>query len=52
MGPLEVIYNFKSIETMLRSCVIYREQFLNNGLKVEYKLYIGIDEFQAIFVVE
>jgi hypothetical protein len=52
VNPLEVTYNFKCLETMLRSCVLYREQFLNNGLKVEYKLYIGINEFQAIFVVE
>lgn len=52
MDPLTVTYKFKSIETMLRSCVLYREQFLNNGLTVEYKLYIGINEFQAIFVVE
>lgn len=52
MNPLQITYKFKSLETMLRSSVLYREQFLNNGLKVEYKLYIGINEFQAIFVVE
>lgn len=52
MNPLQITYKFKCLETMLRSSVLYREQFLNNGLKVEYKLYIGINEFQAIFVVE
>lgn len=52
VDPLTVTYKFKSLETMLRSSVLYREQFLNNGLNVEYKLYIGINEFQAIFVVE
>lgn len=52
MNPLQVTYNFQSLETMLRNCILYKEQFLNNGLKVDYVLYIGINEFQAIFVVE
>lgn len=52
MNPLQIIYNFNNLETMLRNTVLYREQFLNNGLKVDYVLYIGINEFQAIFVVE
>lgn len=37
---------------MLKETVLYREQFLNNGLKFDYKLYIGINNFQAIFVLE
>lgn len=52
MDPLQITYNFNNLETMLRNTVLYREQFLNNGLKVDYVLYIGINEFQAIFVVE
>jgi hypothetical protein len=52
MQPLQVTYNFQSLESMFRETVRYREQFLNNNLQVEITMYIGINTFQAIFVVE
>jgi hypothetical protein len=51
VGPLEVTYNFQSLESMFRETVYYREQFLNNNLKVEITMYIGINSFSAIFVI-
>jgi len=51
MQPLQVTYNFQSLESMFRETVRYREQFLNNNLKVEITMYIGINSFSAIFVI-
>jgi len=52
MEPLRTEYNFDSIERMFKDTVYYREQYLSNGLEVEITMFIGINTFQAIFVIK
>lgn len=52
MKPLQITYNFQSIERMFKETAYYREQFLKNNLTVEITMFIGINTFQAIFVVD
>lgn len=52
MEPLQVIYNFKTLEAMMMGTAIHNEQYLSSGLEVRYQLFIGINCYQAIFVIK
>lgn len=52
MNHLVVEYNFQTIEAMFRDTVRFREQYLSNNLEVEIKMLIGVNNFQAIFVIQ
>jgi hypothetical protein len=45
-------YNFPTLESMLNQLDGYKNQLINAGLKVKYKMFVGNNKYYSIFVIE